>query len=62
MQHVVRTTNQPDKEIEVDDREYADLKAQGLLVDDGRPSEVDEKTGTTTPKPKAQTGNAGNDK
>lgn len=30
--HHVRTTLAPHKEIEVDDAEYADLKAQGLLV------------------------------
>lgn len=33
----VRTTFQPDKPIEVDDVEYAQLKAQKLLVDDPAP-------------------------
>lgn len=33
MTRKVRTTNQPDKEIEVDDQEYLDLERQGLLVD-----------------------------
>jgi hypothetical protein len=28
----VRTTMQPDREIDVDDAEYLDLKRQGLLV------------------------------
>lgn len=30
----VRTTMQPDQEIEVGDAEYLDLQRQGLLVDD----------------------------
>lgn len=30
----VRTTMQPDREIEVDDAEYLDLQRMGLLVDD----------------------------
>lgn len=30
----VRTTMQPDREIEVDDAEYVDLQRQGLLVED----------------------------
>lgn len=34
MTHVVRTTNQPDKEITVDDRELLDLQRQGLLIED----------------------------
>jgi len=33
----VRTTLQPDKTIEVGDVEYAQLKADGLLVDDPAP-------------------------
>lgn len=33
----VRTTMRPDQEIEVGDVEYADLKAQGLLVDEPAP-------------------------
>ncbi len=32
--HKVRTTIQPGVVLEVDDTEYADLKNQGLLVDD----------------------------
>lgn len=31
---IVRTTMRPDQPIEVDDIEYADLKAQGLLAED----------------------------
>lgn len=30
----VRTTMQPDREIDVDDAEYLDLQRQGLLVED----------------------------
>ncbi|MDH6448178.1 hypothetical protein M2155_000586 [Streptomyces sp. SAI-119] len=30
----VRTTFRPDLQVEVDDTEYAQLKAQGLLVED----------------------------
>lgn len=30
----VRVTMNPDKVIEVDDKEYTDLKRQGLLVED----------------------------
>jgi hypothetical protein len=33
MTHTVRTTNQPDIEIVVDDAEYVDLQRQGLLVE-----------------------------
>lgn len=32
--HKVRATNRPDVELEVDDRELADLRAMGLLVSD----------------------------
>ncbi|MDQ3760974.1 MAG: hypothetical protein M3460_04545 [Actinomycetota bacterium] len=34
MTHKVRTTMQPDVELEVDDAEYTDLKRQGVLVED----------------------------
>ncbi|MEV8439183.1 hypothetical protein AB0425_17550 [Actinosynnema sp. NPDC051121] len=36
MTRTVRTTNQPDKDIEVDEREFLELQRQGLLVDDGK--------------------------
>ncbi|NUU26112.1 MAG: hypothetical protein HOV68_32120 [Streptomycetaceae bacterium] len=36
MTHKVRTTNQPDREIEVDDRELLDLQRQGLVVESGK--------------------------
>ena len=35
----VRTTMQPDKESEVGDVEYLDLKRQGLLLEDPPPSQ-----------------------
>lgn len=34
MSRTVRTTFRPDLEIEVDDTEYAQLKAEGLLVEE----------------------------
>lgn len=34
MTHKIRTTMRPDKEIEVPDADYLDLKRQGLLVED----------------------------
>lgn len=63
----VRTTMQPDREIEVDDAEYLDLQRQGLLVgDDGTPPAPQTAAGapTTTPAPAApkkttSTGGAG---
>jgi hypothetical protein len=33
----IRTTMRPDQPIEVDDTEYAQLKADGLLVDEPAP-------------------------
>lgn len=53
--HRVKTTFRPDEEIEVDDAEYVDLKAQGLLVEE-----------TSKPSGKAkqanESGAAGDDK
>jgi hypothetical protein len=37
---IVRTTMRPDQPIEVGDVEYADLKAQGLLVEDAHTTEA----------------------
>ena len=34
MPHLITTTVQPDKTIEVDDAEYTDLKRQGLVLVD----------------------------
>jgi hypothetical protein len=45
--HTVRVRQQPDREIEVDDAEYLDLKRQGLLVDD--PDEQAEATEPPVP-------------
>ena len=36
----VRTTMQPDKEIDVDDAEYLDLQRQGLLVEETADQDV----------------------
>ena len=37
----IRTTMRPDQELEVDDTEYAQLKAQGLLVEDNPTPEAE---------------------
>jgi hypothetical protein len=34
----VRTTMQPDVEIDVDEHEASELRAQGLLIEDRKPS------------------------
>lgn len=39
MTHTVRTTMRPDQELIVDDSEYAQLKADGLLVEESAASE-----------------------
>jgi hypothetical protein len=54
MTRQVRVSINPDRLIEVDDAEYADLKAQNLIVDD-----VD--TPNEDNAPKAQTQNEGHD-
>lgn len=63
MTHKVRTTMQPDRELEVDDAEYLDLQRQGLLVgDDGTPPPPQTAAGapaTTTAQPKKTPGPAG---
>jgi hypothetical protein len=38
MTHTVRTKKRPHEELEVSDREYTDLKRQGLLVEDEAPA------------------------
>ncbi|MCX5522198.1 hypothetical protein OG342_04855 [Streptomyces bobili] len=45
----VRTTMQPDKEIEVGDAEFLDLQRQGLLVDDDNTAPDPSATATPTP-------------
>ncbi|MEV6504791.1 hypothetical protein AB0M61_01550 [Streptomyces sp. NPDC051642] len=56
----VRTTFQPDKEIEVGDVEYAQLKTQGLLVDEPASDSAPPATAATaTPVRKTSTGAAG---
>ena len=40
MTHTVRTTMRPDQELIVDDSEYAQLKADGLLAEESAAPEV----------------------
>lgn len=54
----VRTTLQPDKTIEVGDVEYAQLKADGLLVDDPAPDSAPPATAAPAP-PAKKSGPAG---
>lgn len=50
----VRTTMQPDKEIDVDDAEYLDLDRQGLLVKEDAGQDVPPATAApTTPAKKS---------
>jgi hypothetical protein len=39
--HVVYTTQQPDVRLVIDEREYAELKAQGLIAREGRHTDKD---------------------
>jgi hypothetical protein len=52
MSHTIRTTMQPDREIEVDDAEYLDLKRQGLLVKDDGPADPQTAAPATPVAPK----------
>lgn len=45
----VRTTMQPDREIDVDDAEYLDLKRQGLLVEADAHEDVPPATAAPAP-------------
>lgn len=45
---VVRTTIQPDTELEVSEQEATDLRRQGLLVEDEAPAEQPAKADTPT--------------
>jgi hypothetical protein len=56
MTHTVRTTMRPDQELEVDDSEYAQLKADGLLVEDAAAPEAP----AVPVKKTTTTGTAGN--
>lgn len=42
--HVVYTTQRPDERLVVTEREYDELKAQGLIAREGRAKEGDELT------------------
>lgn len=55
----VRTTMQPDKEIEVDAAEYLDLKRQGLLVEDTATEDVPPATAAPANPAKKTTGAPG---
>jgi hypothetical protein len=46
----VRTTMQPDREIEVDAAEHLDLQRQGLLVEDGPAPVAEAAPSAVTPK------------
>jgi hypothetical protein len=56
--HDVRTTFRPDQTIQVGDAEYADLKQQGLLVEEGKTA----KKSTPDDGKNTDTGNAGTEK
>lgn len=62
--HTVRTTMQPDREIEVGDAEYLDLQRQGLLVEADAHEDVPPATAAptlpTNPAKKSTPGAAGN--
>jgi hypothetical protein len=49
MTRTVRTTMQPDKDIEVDDAEYLDLQRMGVLVEEDAAQDVPPATAAPTP-------------
>jgi len=56
----VRTTMQPDREIDVDDAEYLDLQRQGLLVKEDAAESVPPATAApANPAKKPSSGTAG---
>lgn len=60
MTHTVRTTMRPDQELEVDDSEYAQLKADGLLVEDAAAPEAPAAVPAAPVKKTTSPGAAGN--
>lgn len=46
----VRTTMRPDEDLEVDEREYQDLKAQGLILADEPAAEPEPTTEPARPR------------
>jgi hypothetical protein len=55
MTRTVRTTMQPDKQIDVDDAEYLDLQRQGLLVEEDAKTDVPPATAApAAPEPTPQ--------
>lgn len=59
MSRTVRTTFRPDLEIEVDDTEYAQLKAEGLLVEEAPAPEAAQTTALAAPAKKTTSGTTG---
>jgi hypothetical protein len=59
MTRTVRTTMQPDREIEVGDAEYLDLHRMGLLVEGGPTSAEPAATTPPAATPKKTSGTAG---
>jgi len=55
----IRTTMQPDKEIEVGDAEYIDLQRQGLLVEETADQDVPPATAAPANPAKKPSGMAG---
>jgi hypothetical protein len=55
----VRTTMQPDKEIEVGEADYLDLQRQGLLVEDAASTVPPATAASANPAKKTSTGAAG---
>ncbi|MDX2550119.1 hypothetical protein [Streptomyces stelliscabiei] len=55
----VRTTMQPDREIEVTDADYLDLKRQGLLIDDTPETPAPATAPPAPPEKKTIAGTAG---
>ena len=55
----VRTTMQPDREIDVDDAEYLDLQRQGLLVEDTAHEDVPPATAAPANPAKKTSGTPG---
>ncbi|RAJ70281.1 hypothetical protein K378_01446 [Streptomyces sp. Amel2xB2] len=64
MTHRVRTTMQPDREIELSDADYASLKAQGLLIEEDRKKAAPEELSTpaAAPAPSPSNGKRSSDK
>lgn len=62
MTHRVRTTMQPDREIELSDADYASLKAQGLLIEDRKSAPEEQSAPAAAPAPTPSNGKRSSDK